>query len=164
MLTIGKLATASGVKVPTIRYYELIGILPEAGRSSGNQRLYGGAAMDRLSFIRHARELGFSLEAIRDLLSLSDKPDQSCAAADAIAQTQLADVKDRIERLRALQGELERMVAQCAGGSIKDCRVIEVLGDHALCGGTHAAPSRITSATTVPDRNVSAATAPIAQA
>ena len=164
MLTIGKLGAAAGVKVPTIRYYELIGILPEGERSSGNQRLYGTGAMTRLAFIRHARELGFSLEAIRDLLSLSDKPDQSCAAADAIAQAQLADVKARIERLKALQGELERMVAQCAGGSIKDCRVIEVLGDHALCGGVHAAPSRMTNATIAPDRKVSAATAPIAQA
>ena len=86
MLTIGKLGEAAGVKVPTIRYYEQIGLLPEAERSAGNQRLYGRKAMERLAFIRHARDLGFTLEAIRDLLSLSDRPDQSCAAADAIAK------------------------------------------------------------------------------
>lgn len=137
MLTIGKLGEATGVKVPTIRYYEQIGLLPEAERSSGNQRLYGARALDRLRFIRHARDLGFPLEAIRDLLGLSDQPDVSCAAADGIARRQLIDVRDRIARLRALEGELERMVAQCAHGSIADCRVIEVLGDHGLCRHDH---------------------------
>lgn len=137
MLTIGKLGQQAGVKVPTIRYYEQIGILPEAERSAGNQRLYSLKAMERLAFIRHARDLGFTLEAIRDLLSLSDKPDQSCAAADAIAKAQLREVESRILRLTALKAELERMVLQCAGGSIADCRVIEVLGDHSLCAADH---------------------------
>ncbi len=133
MLTIGKLGTAARVKVPTIRYYEQIGILPSAGRSAGNQRLYDRAALDRLSFIRHARELGFSLDAIRDLISLSDAPERSCDAADAIASTQLEAVRQRIARLKALEAELERMVSQCRHGTIASCRVIEVLGDHALC-------------------------------
>lgn len=133
MLTIGKLGQAAGVKVPTVRYYEQIGLLPEPERSIGNQRLYPRAALDRLAFIRHARELGFPLEAIRDLLSLSDKPDQSCAAADTIARAQLQAVRARLARLKALELELERMVEQCAHGAISDCRVIEVLGDHAQC-------------------------------
>lgn len=137
MLTIGKLGRAAGVKVPTIRYYEQIGLLPEPERSEGNQRLYSQAAQDRLSFIRHSRDLGFTLEAIRDLLSLSDRPDQSCAAADAIAKAQLAEVESRIARLTALKAELERMVVQCAGGKIADCRVIEVLGNHELCASDH---------------------------
>ena len=92
MLTIGKLGEAAGVKVPTIRYYEQIGLLPEAERSAGNQRLYSRKALERLAFIRHARGLGFTLEAIRDLLSLSDRPDQSCAAADAIARVDLSRI------------------------------------------------------------------------
>lgn len=133
MLTIGKLAAAAGVKVPTIRYYEQIGLLTPPERSAGNQRLYERKVLERLTFIRHARELGFPLDAIRSLLSLSDRPGQSCAAADAIARTQLAAVRVRIGRLRALEAELERMVAQCAHGTIADCRVIEVLGHHALC-------------------------------
>jgi len=137
MLTIGKLGAAAGVKVPTIRYYEQIGLLPDAERSTGNQRLYSRAAQDRLAFIRHARELGFSLEAIRDLLSLSDRPDQSCAEVDAIARAQLKAVEARIARLMALKGELERMVDHCAGGRIADCRVIEVLGDHTHCSTEH---------------------------
>jgi DNA-binding transcriptional MerR regulator len=137
MLTIGKLGQAAGVKVPTIRYYEQIGLLPEPERSAGNQRLYGAKAQGRLAFIRHARDLGFPLDAIRDLLSLADKPDQSCAAADIIATEQLAAVKARIARLTALKAELERMITQCAQGTIADCRVIEVLGDHALCADDH---------------------------
>lgn len=137
MLTIGKLGARAGVKVPTIRYYEQIGLLPEAERSSGNQRLYDQKALDRLAFIRHARDLGFTLEAIRDLLSLSDNPDQPCAAADAIAKAQLSEVESRLARLTALKGELERMIVQCAGGSIRDCRVIEVLGDHGQCAAPH---------------------------
>lgn len=137
MLTIGKLGEAAGVKVPTIRYYEQIGILPEPERSAGNQRLYGQSALDRLAFIRHARELGFPLDAIRDLLSLSDTPDQSCAAADVIAKKQLAAVKARIARLTALKAELERMITQCAQGTVADCRVIEVLGDHSHSAQDH---------------------------
>jgi DNA-binding transcriptional MerR regulator len=137
MLSIGKLAQATGVKVPTIRYYEQIGLLPEAGRSAGNQRLYGRDTQNRLAFIRHARELGFPLDAIRDLLSLSDRPDQSCAAVDDIAKAQLKAVQARIGRLKALEAELHRMIDQCACGTIKDCRVIETLGDHALCAHEH---------------------------
>lgn len=139
MLSIGKLGEAVGVKVPTIRYYEQVGLLPEAERSSGNQRLYGRKAVERLAFIRHARDLGFPLEAVRELLSLSDRPDQSCAMADDIARRQLGDVRRRITRLQALEGELQRMVGQCSHGSISDCRVIEVLGDHTLCTADHGA-------------------------
>ncbi len=131
--TIGALARQTGCKVQTVRYYEQIGLLPEPQRSAGNQRLYGKADVDRLAFVRHARELGFPLDSIRDLLSLSDRPDQPCEAADGIAQTQLQAVDGRISRLLALKAELERMIEQCRGGKIADCRVIEVLSDHRLC-------------------------------
>lgn len=133
MLTIGKLSAAVGVKVPTIRYYEEIGLLPEAERSAGNQRLYSKAAQERLGFIRHARELGFPLEAIRELLSLSDHPDEACGAVDEIAARQLEAVKARIVRLEALKDELERMLAHQGSGKIASCRVIEVLGNHENC-------------------------------
>ena len=135
--TIGKLSKTSGVKVPTVRYYEQIGLLPPAERSEGNQRLYDGRALARLAFIRHARDLGFPLEAIRDLLALSDQPNQSCAAADRIARAHLEAVERRIARLEALKTELERMVAHCAHGTVADCRVIEVLGNHGLCHADH---------------------------
>ena len=114
MLTIGKLGAQAGVKVPTIRYYEQIGILPEAERSGGNQRLYSRKALERLAFNRHARDLGFTQGAIRDLLSLSDNPDQSCAAADAIARAQLAEVESRLARLSALKAELAARNEECA--------------------------------------------------
>lgn len=146
MLTIGKLSVATGVKVPTIRYYEQIGLMPEAERSAGNQRVYSHRMSDRLSFIRHARDLGFPLEAIRELLSLSDRPDRSCAAADRIALRQLDAVNARIARLTALQKELQRMLEECDSDTIAECRVIEVLGNHALCLHDHAATGQ-----TVPD-------------
>ncbi|WP_347265906.1 helix-turn-helix domain-containing protein [Paracoccus sp. (in: a-proteobacteria)] len=139
MLTIGKLGRSTGVKVPTIRYYEQIGLLPPPERSTGNQRLYPAAAQLRLSFIRHARDLGFPLESIRELLGLADQPADSCAAADEIARRQLAAVEARIARLTSLRGELQRMLAQCACGTIAECRVIEVLGNHALCAHEHEA-------------------------
>ena len=143
MHSIGELSRRTGVKRPTIRYYEQIALLPEPERSEGNQRLYDQVAVDRLTFIRHARELGFPLDAIRDLLSLTDDPAQPCGAADAIARAQLVEVQRRIARLEALKSELNRMVEQCKGGSIADCRVIEVLGDHSLCEtDDHTAPAR----------------------
>ncbi len=137
MLSIGKLARTVGVKVPTIRYYEQIGLLPQPERTAGNQRLYGQKTRERLGFIRHARDLGFPLDAIREFLDLADDPDRSCAAADEIARRQLAAVNDRIARLTLLRAELQRMVAQCAHGTIADCRVIEVLGDHGHCAHDH---------------------------
>jgi DNA-binding transcriptional MerR regulator len=139
--TIGQIAKAADCKVQTVRYYEQVGLLPRAERSNGNQRIYAKSDVDRLTFIRHARDLGFPVEAIRDLLSLADRPDQPCEAADAIARAQLAHVERRIEHLQALKLELHRMIDQCSGGRISDCRVIEVLGDHAKCavhGQTHA--------------------------
>lgn len=131
--SIGRAAAAAGCKVQTIRYYEQIGILPEPSRSQGNQRVYEKADVDRLIFVRHARQLGFPLQAIRDLLSLTDCPDQSCEAADAIARDQLVEVELRIRRLTALKQELERMIGECTGSTISQCRVIEVLGDHSEC-------------------------------
>ena len=132
-LTIGHLARETGCKVQTIRYYETIGLMPEPARTAGNQRRYDRRHMDRLAFIRHSRELGFSLDAIRSLMSLADDPDRPCEAANRIAELQLVQVESRIERLQALKTELERMVEQCRGGRIADCRVIEVLADHAQC-------------------------------
>lgn len=125
--TIGEAARIAGVKVPTIRYYEGTGLMPPVARNAGNRRLYGAADLRRLAFIRHARELGFDVEAIRTLLSLQDDPGRSRAAADAIAKARLAEVVERIERLTALRAELESMVAQCVRGRIDACRVIETL-------------------------------------
>ena len=109
MLTIGKLSKTAGVKVPTIRYYEEIGLLPEAERSAGNQRLYGTVTMDRLTFIRHARDLGLTIDAIRELIELSQHPERPCHDADRIAAEQLSTVRRKIERLR--RGDINDMQA-----------------------------------------------------
>ena len=137
MLTIGALAKKTGTKVQTIRYYEQIQLMPDPGRTEGGQRRYGDADLDRLSFIRHARQLGFTLEAIRELLDLSDHPDRPCHEADAIARRQLKQVEQRLTRLEALRTELKRMVHECAGSRTADCRVLEVLHDHSECLTDH---------------------------
>lgn len=136
-ITIGDAARQSGVKVPTIRYYESIGLLPAPPRSDGNQRTYQERDIARLTFIRHARELGFEIEAIRTLLLLQDDPHQSCASADAIAKARLAEVEQRIRSLLALKAELETMVEGCGHGRVDQCRVIEVLADHGQCLHEH---------------------------
>lgn len=128
--TIGHLARETGCKVPTIRYYEQIGLLPEARRSAGNQRLYGPAHLARLAFIRHSRELGFSQAAVRELLELTDHPEQSCGAVTVIARAHLDEVDRRIARLSALRMELERTTNACEGRRIAECRIIETLADH----------------------------------
>ena len=137
MHTIGTLSKRTGTKVQTIRYYEQIGLMREPVRSSGGQRRYHDADLDRLAFIRHSRQLGFPLDAIRELLDLSDAPSRPCADADAIARRQLRQVELRIERLRALRKELKRMVAECDGDSVAECRVLEVLRDHSECLTEH---------------------------
>jgi DNA-binding transcriptional MerR regulator len=135
--TIGRLADATATKVQTIRYYETIGLLAPFSRTEGGHRLYDTGDRNRLAFIRHARELGFSIDAIRELLSLSDNPDTSCERADYIARRQLEEVEQRLKRLKVLRKELKRMVAECGHGRVCDCRVIEVLSNHRLCQAGH---------------------------
>lgn len=137
MLAIGTLAKRTGTKVQTIRYYEQIGLLREPGRTEGGQRRYDDGDLDRLAFIRHARQLGFTLEAIRELLDLSDSPGRSCADVDRIAHRQLKEVEARIARLEALRTELKRMLRECSRDTVSDCRVLEVLRDHSACLADH---------------------------
>jgi DNA-binding transcriptional MerR regulator len=128
-ISIGELARRSGVKVPTIRYYEQAGLLPAPARTEGKQRRYVRAAVARLHFIRHARELGFELAAVRELLTLSEQPDRSCAEVDEIARRHVEDIDRRIAQLGALRGELQRSVDACGHGRVGECRVIEALAD-----------------------------------
>jgi DNA-binding transcriptional MerR regulator len=135
---IGELSRRTGVKVPTIRYYESEGLLPVPDRSEGNQRRYGRSHLERLRFIRHARDLGIPTRAVRELVQLSGQPEQCCDEANRIACQHLADVRDRISRLRSLEKELERIAKSCQGGTIGQCSVIAALSDHAMCGSEHA--------------------------
>lgn len=132
-MTIGRLSKAAGVKVTTIRYYESVGLMGMPDRSESGQRLYGDDAVQRLSFIRHARDLGFPMGAIRDLIKLQAEPGKDCAAVDIIAREQLADVRKRLNQLEALEGELKRMISSCAGGKVGSCQVMAALNDHGAC-------------------------------
>jgi len=141
MYAIGTLAKRTGVKVATIRYYEQSGILTAGERTAGNQRRYDQAAIEQLSFIKHARDLGFSIKAIGDLITLQDHPDRSCATASGIARDQLDDVRAKIARLRNLEQELSRISQGCDGdGTAKDCYVLASLADHSACETDHAQP------------------------
>jgi Cu(I)-responsive transcriptional regulator len=137
-IAIGELAKRTAVKVPTIRFYEQIGLLPTPPRTEGNQRRYGKTEVDRLNFIRHARELGFEVDDIRELLAMSAEPQASCHQADSIARNHLAEVDRRIASLTALRGELSRMIEECHHGRICDCQIIEALADHSRCATDHA--------------------------
>jgi DNA-binding transcriptional MerR regulator len=141
-LTIGKLAAAADVKVPTIRFYEQIGLLPKPVRTESDRRVYDRSAIRRLAFIKHARQLGFPIEAIRTLLDLSDHPERSCDDANLLAQEQLTSVETKIAQLEALRSELRRMVAAGCQGIAGDCRVIETLADHSMCSHDHPSPER----------------------
>ncbi len=136
-VSIGDASRRCGVKVPTIRYYEQIGLLPAPPRTEGNRRTFDPGDLRRLAFIRHARELGFEIDAIRTLLTLQDDPHQPCATADAIARARLAEVEQRIDSLNALKAELGVMIESCSHGKVADCRVIEVLADHSHCMRPH---------------------------
>jgi DNA-binding transcriptional MerR regulator len=136
-LPIGELSRLTGVKVPTIRFYEQIGLIDQPPRTGGNQRRYGKPEVERLNFIRHARELGFEVGDIRELLDMSGKPQASCHQADSIARNHLSEIDRRIASLTALRAELSRMVDECHHGHICDCRIIEVLADHSQCTAEH---------------------------
>lgn len=127
VLTIGDLSKATGTKVETIRYYERIGLLPAPDRTSGNYRAYEKSDLDRLSFIRRARDLGFGLQQVRELLGLSDQKQRSCEAVDVIARDHLADVDRKLADLKTLRRELGSIIRQCGCGTIAECRLIEAL-------------------------------------
>lgn len=127
ILTIGDLSKATDTKVETIRYYERIGLLAAPARTAGNYRAYAHSELGRLSFIRRARDLGFGIDQIRALLSLSEKKKRSCKAVDVIARQHLADVEIKIADLMALRSELDSLIRQCGCGIIENCRIIEAL-------------------------------------
>ncbi len=135
--SIGELARETGVKVPTIRYYEKMGLLPEPPRTEGNQRRYGRKELECLTFIRHGRDLGLPMASIRDLLELSQHPEKPCDQADRIAQEQLEAVRDKIRRLKHLEQELVRIAGTCRAEHVEDCYVIRALADHSLCAHDH---------------------------
>ena len=126
-LTIGDLGKATNTKVETIRYYERIGLLAKPDRTGGNYRAYGQDALARLSFIRRARDLGFSLDQVRELLTLASQDQRDCGSVDAIANSHLAESDRKLADLAALRRELSAVIASCNGGKIAECRILESL-------------------------------------
>ena len=129
VFSIGKLAKLTNCKIPTIRYYEEIGILPEAGRSEGNQRRYNNTHLQRLNFVRHCRALGFNLDEIRQLIHLQTCSHHNPHEAHGIAQKHLKDVLLKIQKLQSLADELQSMVNSCAGETAHQCKILSVLNE-----------------------------------
>lgn len=124
-IPIGKLAAATGVNIETIRYYERAGLIPAPARTEGNYRSYGDEDVARLRFIKRTRALGFSVEQVRTLLSISGEKTRHCGTVEVIASEHLAEVERKIADLTALRNELTAAVAACGGGTVAECRIIE---------------------------------------
>ncbi|MGQ0678005.1 MAG: MerR family transcriptional regulator [Rhodospirillales bacterium] len=126
-MTIGRLAAAAGCNLETVRYYERVGLMKPPPRTRGGHRLYGGDAVGRLTFIRRARELGFTIGDIRALLGLADRRAVTCGPVRKITEHQRRGVRATIADLRKLDRVLAGMARSCAGGDVPDCPVIEAL-------------------------------------
>jgi|SRR5581483_6135472 len=140
---IGRLAELTGVKIPTIRFYEQNGLIPRPVRTTGGQRRYDGRAVRRLHFIRHAREFGFDVNEIRQLLEVSDRPNLPCNAATEVARKHLEQVDAKIARLKLIRSELRHMVECCQGGAAADCRILEGLADDQPIGAKKTRKRRV---------------------
>lgn len=124
--TIGRLSSATGVKIETIRYYEKIGIMPNPPRSSGKQRIYSPTHLARLNFIKRSRDLGFGLDAVRSMLGLNDET-LSCGDVHALTTEHLAEVRQKIADLKRLERTLSEITKECARGDTPDCPIIDAL-------------------------------------
>ncbi len=144
-MRIGTLSERTGTNVPTIRYYESIGLLPRAARQEGRQRVYGEGDVERLTFIRRCRDFGFSVEQVRSLESLAHDHSRSCLELRELAVTHLSAVRSRIRELEGLSHSLASFVetcdATCAGGAGPDCTILEDLSKQARQCGCDAAPT-----------------------
>lgn len=126
-LSRGTLAKRSGVNSETVRYYEKISLLPEPVRSAGGHRVYREDDLQRLCFIRRCREMGFSLEEIRGLLSLVDRQQVSCKRVKSIADEHLRDIRTKISDLKKMEKTLRTLSASCSGEDVTECPIIESL-------------------------------------
>jgi MerR family transcriptional regulator, copper efflux regulator len=132
-MRIGHLAAETQCSAPTIRYYEEIGLLPQATRRTSGHRVYSDADLRRLIFIRRCRDFGFPIDRVRELMALVASPDRDCVAARDVAEAHLVEVRRKLKELRALERSLKTFVddctTQCAGGPAGDC---VILGDLAM--------------------------------
>ena len=128
-LTRGELATRAECNIETIRYYEQVGLLPPPPRSAGGHRLYGRDLIKRLIFVRRSRDLGFTIEEIRGLLSLVDGRKYTCAEIEALATRHSGEIQQKIKDLRKLKNVLEVMASKCTKGQVPECPIIDALFD-----------------------------------
>ncbi len=126
-LPIGALSKQTGCNIETIRYYEKAGLLPVPARTPAGYRQYASTHLKRLTFIRRARALGFSIEEVRKLLKLADERKRPCAEVRVVAGVHLKDVQAKIADLRAMERVLRETVSKCASGRSPDCPLIESL-------------------------------------
>jgi MerR family copper efflux transcriptional regulator len=140
-LTIGALADQAGCNVPTIRYYEEIGLLPAARRRPGGHRFYSEADLQRLTFIRRCRDFGFPIEQVRALVELTEDAGRDCNEARDLAQSHLDDERRKLEELQALErtlaGFVKTCTASCSGGPASACVILDDLAGPAqqkCCG------------------------------
>ena len=126
-LTIGALAHRMQCQTETIRFYEHEGLLPPPARSLGNYRLYGKPHLERLAFIRRCRSLDMTLDEIRVLLQLRDKPADNCAQVNTVLEEHIQHVADRIAELRTLQGQLRDLRKLCASAAADGCGILKEL-------------------------------------
>jgi MerR family mercuric resistance operon transcriptional regulator len=124
---IGEMSRATGVNIETIRYYERIGIMPAPDRTRGGNRQYNHAQLKRLSFIKRARGLGFSIKEIRALLDMADGQDFTCGEVHGMTMQHLAAVRDKITALRRLEKALTNMAAECSRGDVPECPILDTL-------------------------------------
>lgn len=127
MYSIGQLARASGTKIPTIRYYEKMSLLSEPGRTTGNHRVYSQEHLQRLRFIRRARELGFSQQEVSELLGLNKCSKPNCLSVNKLTQHHLAQIKDKIRDLKAIEQTLLEMSHHCSNEETLECPIIDSL-------------------------------------
>ena len=125
--TIGALSKGTGCHIETIRYYERIGLMPKPPRSPGGHRLYEEEHLRRLTFIRRSRELGFTLDEVRGLLRLVDGGSYTCTEVKALTLDHAAEVRRKVADLRKLERVLKEMAAECEGGEVPECPIIDAL-------------------------------------
>ncbi|MCO5055729.1 Cu(I)-responsive transcriptional regulator [Thermomonas sp.] len=126
---IGQASEFSGISTKMIRHYERIGLMPEAVRTYANYRLYSAADLHRLRFIRRARSLGFSLDQIRDLLTLWDDPKRASSEVKRLARAHAAELGEKIRELQAMQATLETLAKRCHGDDRPSCPILEDLAE-----------------------------------
>lgn len=130
-ITIGQLASRTNTNVPTIRYYEEIGLLPKAQRAANGHRHYATADVTRLGFIKRCRDFGFPIEQLREMVRLFDHGDGPCVEVRDLAIAQLESVRSKLEQMRQLEGKLMAFVASCDAncctGTTRNCNIIEDL-------------------------------------